>query len=246
MATPSSTITAIVSGIASQSEMPNLSTMPTQVSAAKNTIAPWAKLNTPEALYISTKPIATSAYITPDSRPAISTSKKKLMFILVRPKVGVDDILVAAHLIGRAVAYFFSVVEHHHAVRDIHHHAHVMLDQHDGGAELIVDVQNEAAHVLLFLDIHARHRFVQQQDVRFGGQRAAQLHALLQAVGQTSHRRLADRLDFQEVDDFLGLDAVRDFLAPGRSPVQRLHQEVRFHLQVAAGHDVVQYCHPLE
>ncbi len=50
MARPSTTITAMVKGMASQTEMPNLSIMPTQVRAAKNTMAPWAKLNTPEAL----------------------------------------------------------------------------------------------------------------------------------------------------------------------------------------------------
>ena len=40
----------MVAGIATHSDTPNLSMMPTQVRAAKNTIAPWAKLNTPEAL----------------------------------------------------------------------------------------------------------------------------------------------------------------------------------------------------
>jgi hypothetical protein len=39
-----------VAGIASHNEKPNLSIRPTQVRAAKNTMAPCAKLNTPEAL----------------------------------------------------------------------------------------------------------------------------------------------------------------------------------------------------
>ena len=46
-------------------------------SAANSTIAPCAKLNTPEALKISTKPSATSAYSTPAIRPPISTSSQK-------------------------------------------------------------------------------------------------------------------------------------------------------------------------
>jgi len=50
---------------------------PTKVKAANKTIAPWAKLNTPEALKIRTKPSATSAYITPDIKPLTSTSTKK-------------------------------------------------------------------------------------------------------------------------------------------------------------------------
>jgi hypothetical protein len=43
-------------------------------SAANSTIAPCAKLNTPEALKISAKPIATSEYSTPAIRPPSSTS----------------------------------------------------------------------------------------------------------------------------------------------------------------------------
>jgi hypothetical protein len=46
-------------------------------SAANSTIAPCAKLNTPEALKISTKPSATSEYITPAISPPSSTSMKK-------------------------------------------------------------------------------------------------------------------------------------------------------------------------
>ncbi len=42
--------------------------------AANRTIAPWAKLNTPDALKIRTKPSATSEYMTPDIRPPSSTS----------------------------------------------------------------------------------------------------------------------------------------------------------------------------
>ena len=43
-------MTAIVIGTASHSDRPKRLTMDTQVSAAKNTMAPWAKLNTPDAL----------------------------------------------------------------------------------------------------------------------------------------------------------------------------------------------------
>ena len=43
---------------------------------AKNTIAPCAKLNVEEALYIRTKPNATSEYIVPANNPATTTSMK--------------------------------------------------------------------------------------------------------------------------------------------------------------------------
>src|SRR3989454_8551176 len=88
-------------------------------------------------------------------------------------KVGIDHLLVAAHFVRRAVGELAAVVEHHHAVGDVHHHAHVVLDQHDGGAIVVVDVEDEAAHVLLFLEVHAGHGLVEQQDRRLGGKRAA-------------------------------------------------------------------------
>ena len=46
----------------------------TSARPASSTMAPCAKLNTPEALKIRTKPNATSEYSTPASRPPISTS----------------------------------------------------------------------------------------------------------------------------------------------------------------------------
>src|SRR5258708_5451 len=126
--------------------------------------------------------------MTPESRPAISTSKKMEMSAPVmvssvrNAEISVDDRLVAADLVGGTVTYLPAVVEHDHAVGDVHHDAHVVLDQHDRGAELLVDVEHETAHVLLFLDVHSGHRLVQQQHRGLRGERARELDALLQPV----------------------------------------------------------------
>src|SRR5215475_16013576 len=79
-----------------------------------------------------------------------------------------------------------------------------------------------------------------------GGQRAGELDALLQPVRQAAGRRLADRLDLEEVDDPLDEGAVLELLAPGRAPVERLEQEAAAHLQESPGHDVVEHAHALE
>ena len=42
------------------------------------------------------------------------------------------------HLGRRAVGDLLAVVEHHDAVGQVHHHAHVVLDQRDRGAERVV------------------------------------------------------------------------------------------------------------
>ena len=65
---------------------------------------------------------------------------------------------------------------------------------------------------------------------RLGGERAAELDALLQSVGQPPDRRLADVLDLEEVDDLLDRGAVLDLLAPGAADRRRLLEEVRVHL----------------
>src|SRR5574343_1095916 len=216
--------------------------------AANSTIAPWAKLNTPEDLKISTKPSAISEYSMPAIRPPKRVSRKNPMSVssVAGAEVRADHVLVGPHLVGGAVADLLAVVQHHHAVGDVHHHAHVVLDQDDGGAEFLVDVEDEAAHVLFLLDVHAGHRLVEQQHAGLHGQGAAQVDALLQAVGQAAHRGLAEGLDLEEVDDVLDEGAVRALLALGRAPADRLLEEVGLHLQVAARHDVVDHAHALE
>ena len=121
-----------------------------------------------------------------------------------------------------------------------------MFDQDDGSAEFVVDVEDETAHVLFLFDVHARHGLVEQQQNRLGRECARQFHALLQPVRQASDRRLADVFDLQEVDDVLDLLAVLDLFFLVGTPVKRLGQQRAVHLQVAAGHDVVEHGHALE
>src|SRR5690606_893424 len=226
---------------------------PTKNRPAKSTMAPCAKLNTPDALKISTKPSATSEYITPAIRPPISTSRKNAMPVslpsarlVLHAEIGVDHGLVVLYLFGRAVADLAPVIQHDDPVGDVHHHSHVVLDQADRGAELVVHVENEPAHILLLFQVHPRHRLVEQQQGRLGGQRAAQFDPLLQSVGQPPDRHLADRLDLEEVDDALAELAMLDLLLFRRPLVEGGTQQAAFHLEQPAGHDVVERRHALE
>src|SRR3989454_5696341 len=198
MARASAIITPIVSASAIATGTPR-SIRPTRVSAAKSTITPWAKLKTPDALKINTKPRATSEYISPAAMPPRSTSTKNAgpvtmsrkgvtrpsrISVMAQPQVGAEHGLVLAHLVGPAVGDLAPVVEHDHAVGDVHDHAHVVLDQRDRRVELVVDVEDEAAHVFLLLDVHAGHRLVEQQQLPLGGPRPPQLPALLHPAPQ--------------------------------------------------------------
>src|SRR4029453_2359901 len=150
-----------------------LSISPTRVRAAKSTMVPWAKLKTPEALKMRTKPRATREYMRPAAMPPMSTSTRKVPLpamsangatrtarsssIMSNPEVGVHHHLVLADDLGRAVGDLPAVVEHDHPVRDVHDHAHVVLDQGDGGAELVVQGEDAAGDVLLLLDVLPSH-----------------------------------------------------------------------------------------
>src|SRR5881628_697858 len=260
MATASATIMPIVRASAMATGTPR-SIKPTRVSAAKSTITPWAKLKTPDALKISTKPRATSEYMSPAAMPPRSTSTKNAgavtmsrngvtrpsrTSLMAQPEVGVEHGLVLTHLAEPAICDLPPIIQHGHAIGDVHDHAHVVLDQRDGGPELAVGVEDEAAHVFLLLDVHPRHRLVQQQERRLGRQRPGQLHALLQAVGQPARRRLADGLDLQEVDDALDERPVLELLAPGRAEPDCVEQERAAHLEQPPRHDVVEHGHALE
>ena len=83
------------------------------------------------------------------------------------PQVGADHVFVLAHLARRAVADLLAIVQHHHAVADVHHHAHVVLDQHDGGAEFV-------EHIIDFLEIQP-HRKTPVGQLPYGLQKRVDL-----------------------------------------------------------------------
>src|SRR5258708_12790908 len=55
------------------------------------------------------------------------------------------------------------MIEHHHAMGEIHHHSHVVLDQRNGRAVMIVHVDDETRHVLLLFEVHACHRLIEEK-----------------------------------------------------------------------------------
>src|SRR5437870_12126973 len=186
MVNASATMTAMVNASASATGTPR-SIRPTSVSAAKSTITPWAKLKTHDALKIRTKPRATSEYMSPAAMPPRSTSTKNAgavtmsrngvtrpsrTSLMTQPEVGVEHGLVLTHLVGPAICDLPPIIQHGDAIGDVHDHAHVVLDQRDGGPELAVGVEDEAAHVFLLLGVHPRHRLVQQRGRRVGRRRS--------------------------------------------------------------------------
>ena len=86
-------------------------------------------------------------------------------------------------------------------------------------------------------------RLVEQQDGRFDGQGAPQLHALLQAVGEGAHGLLADVLDFEKVNDVFDHLAMTDLFFLGKAPVEAAAEHTAFHVNVTSQHQVVEHGH---
>ncbi len=161
-------------------------------------------------------------------------------------EVRADDVGILAHLEWSALGDLLAEVEHVDALGDVHDHAHVVLDQHDGDVPLLVNVEDEARHVLLLLHVHTRHRLVEQQQPWRLSQRPTQLHTLLQPVGQGADHVLADAFDLQEIDDLLDDRALRNLFFLGQAPVHAGRQQARAHVHVAAEQQVVEDGHARE
>jgi hypothetical protein len=132
-------------------------------------------------------------------------------------------------------------------VGDIHHHAHVVLDHHDRHAELFVEIDDVACHVLLFLEIHPGHRLIEQDQPRLQRHGAREFDPLAQTVGQRAGGGLAHRLQVEEVDDLLDLAAMLELFAPRPGqPVQRSRDEIVLQQMMSPDHDVVEHAHMMK
>jgi hypothetical protein len=159
---------------------------------------------------------------------------RRLGLAVLLAQVGADHVGMVLDLGGRADGDGDAEVEGQHPVRQVHDHAHVVLDQDHGQRQLLPDVEDEPGHVLGLLDVHARHGLVQQQQLRLHGQGPTELDPLVDAVGQDPDRQLAVALDLQEVDDVLDHPPVADLLAPGPAKPQQGRGDAVADVEVAA------------
>ncbi len=78
-----------------------------------------------------------------------------------------------------------------------------MLDQEDGDVALVANPADQVAEHMDFLVVEAAGRLVEQQDLRFGGQRARQFDAFLGAERQAGNRDMGDVVKVEIADDFV-------------------------------------------
>ena len=78
-----------------------------------------------------------------------------------------------------------------------------MLDEDHRNAELPADVEDEPGHVLGLLQVHARNRLVEEEQLWLHRKGSAELDSLLDAIRKHANRELTPRLDLEEFDDVL-------------------------------------------
>ena len=161
-------------------------------------------------------------------------------------KVGFDDLRVRGDLRGQALGDLLAVVHHVDVLGNVHDHLHVVLDQQDGDAELVADAPEQQQGVLALGRVHARGRFVQQQQPGLGGQGPGDLHPALGAVGEAAGQFVADPLQAHVFHQFLGPGLGLGLLLPeGPGPEHGLDR-VLLEPGVGADHDVLHHGHAAE
>src|SRR5712692_9222370 len=101
-------------------------------------------------------------------------------------QIGLDHPGVPLHVAGPAFGDLLPVVEDGDAIRDLHHHPHVVLDEEQGALALLHQPAQQCHQAAGLALGHARGGLVEQQQRRIGGERARQLEASLVAVGQVA------------------------------------------------------------
>ncbi len=103
-------------------------------------------------------------------------------------QVGIDHFLVVLDFVGGALGDLLAEVQHRDLVGDVHHQAHVVLDQQDGDAP-VADLKEEFHQGFGLGGVQPGRRLVEQEELRIGDEGPCQLEHPLPAVGQTLRLR---------------------------------------------------------
>src|SRR5581483_475071 len=165
---------------------------------------------------------------------------------LAAPEVGLDHAWIPLDVRRPSFRDLLAVVEHGDAVRDLHHHPHVVLDEEQGEMAFFHEAPEQGHEAPRLALGHARGRLVQQQQRRVRGEGPGQLEAPLLAVGQVAGQLVglvAQTRDSQQFGPLLPLAPL--VLAPAR--VARDHvPEGEGHPAVHAHHHVLDRGHARE
>ena len=152
--------------------------------------------------------------------------------------------------LGRAVGDLLAVVEHDDVVGDLHHHAHVVLDEEDRDLVLAADEAEELVEFGRLARVEAGGRLVEAEEQRIGAHGAGDLQPSLGAIGQVG-RRIVGAVD--QVDLLEPVDAPSRSPSCGRRDSRRgrsrppiVEARGRHQLVVLRDHQVLEHGHAAE
>ena len=129
-----------------------------------------------------------------------------------------------------------------HPVGDIHHQAHVVLDQHDRDP-LLHDGADDVIDFLGFDRIAAGGRLIEQQDLWLARQCARDFQALERAIVERAGRTFRRIGEADAGKRHASRFARRLILARNRRPMQQIGQNAGSLVPVTADHHVLQHRH---
>src|SRR5262247_493660 len=149
--------------------------------------------SSPTPLSARISPYATSSDSTLSMRPRSGRGP-------ALAEIGLDHPRVALDLSRWPLGDLLAVVQHSHAVGDLHDHAHVVLDQDDGEAQIGDQAAQEMHQVGRLALGHASGWLVEEQQRGLGRQRAGQLEAPPVAVRQVARDDVGAHLQSDPVE----------------------------------------------
>src|SRR5262249_50844826 len=81
------------------------------------------------------------------------------------PEISRDDVGIGLNLTGRSEGEKLAGVQAKHAIGDLCHQRHVVLDHHHSDAEIAADVINPEREIARFFRVETRRRLVEQQQL---------------------------------------------------------------------------------
>src|SRR5919107_784679 len=123
---------------------------------------------------------------------------------LRRSEVGLYHLRVLTDLLGSSLGDLLAVIQDRHPVGDAHDHPHLVLDKQNGYPAVLPEAPDQIRQARRLLRVHTCRRFVQQKELRLGGQSPGYLQPPLVPVGEVLGEDLP-ALDAGEIQEFCGL-----------------------------------------
>ena len=117
-----------------------------------------------------------------------------------------------------------------------------MLNEHDGDAECVADLNNILHQLAGFRRVHTRSRFVEQKQRRICGKCADNLQSALRTIWQRASLILGQVLHIKDTEQLSGSIACNALFPPVTGDAENCGSKVIFRFVVQADQNVIENC----